>query len=66
MGFLPTRWNKRLVSIATLAIAVLFAFGGLGGFASSIISGGVGAGLVGWRRLRDGYRTSAWGPTAAH
>lgn len=67
MRFLPARWNKRLVSIATFAIAVLFALGGLGGFASSIISGGDEAGIVGWRGLRDGYRTtSPWSPTAAH
>lgn len=66
MGFLLTRWNKRLVSVATFAIAVLFAFRGLGGFAGSIISGGFEAGLVGWRSLGDGYGTSPWGPTAAH
>jgi len=61
MRFLGIRRNKRLVAVATFAIAVLLAFGRLGGFASSI-SGGFEAGLVG--SLGDGCRTSAWGPTA--
>jgi hypothetical protein len=63
MGFLAIGWNKRLVAVAAFAIALLLAFGRLGGFAS-IISGGfeAGLGLVG--SLGDGYRSSAWGPTA--
>lgn len=67
MRFFPITWNERLMSIATFAVAVLFAFGGFGWFASgSTISGGFKAGLVGWSSLGDGYRASLWGPATAH
>jgi hypothetical protein len=39
MGLLSRECKKRLVPIATFAIAVLPAFGGLGGFSSTTIGG---------------------------